>query len=59
MTELSTIRRAILASEIATLKAECLAFDAGLRAARVALWLRYDPDQPRVPAGSADDLAGR
>ena len=54
MTDISSIRRAILAKDIAALKAECLAFDAGLRAARLALWLRYDPDQPRVPAGSAD-----
>jgi len=54
MTDISSIRRARLAQEIAALKAECLAFDAGLRAARLALWLRYDPDQPRVPAGSPD-----
>jgi hypothetical protein len=54
MTDIRSIRRAILAKDIAALKAECLAFDAGLRAARLALWLRYDPDQPRVPAGSPD-----
>lgn len=54
MTDISSIRRARLEQDIATLKAECLAFDAGLRAARLALWLRYDPDQPRVPAGSPD-----
>jgi hypothetical protein len=54
MTDPVTIRRVILAKEIAMAKAECLAFDAGLRAARLALWLRYDPDQPRAPAGSPD-----
>ncbi|MBL8568732.1 MAG: hypothetical protein JNK84_06565 [Phreatobacter sp.] len=54
MTDIESIRRAALRKEIAALKAECLAFDAGIRAARLALWLRYDPDQPRVPAGSAD-----
>ncbi len=54
MTDIQLIRRAVLRKEIAALKAECLAFDAGLRAARLALWLRFDPDQPRVPAGSPD-----
>jgi hypothetical protein len=54
MTDMRSIRRAILNREIAALKAECLAFDAALRQARLGLWLRYDPDQPRVPAGSAD-----
>jgi hypothetical protein len=46
--------RAILDREIAALKAECLVFDAALRQARLDLWLRYDPDQPRVPAGSSE-----
>jgi hypothetical protein len=54
MTDIQLMRRAVLRKEIAALKAECLAFDAGLRAARLALWLRFDPDQPRVPAGSPD-----
>lgn len=54
VTDIRSIRRAILVREIAALKAECRAFDAGLRWARLGLWLRYDPDQPRAPAGSPD-----
>jgi hypothetical protein len=49
-----SVHRALLTREIAELKADCLAFDAALRQARLDLWLRYDPNQPRVPAGSAD-----
>jgi hypothetical protein len=54
MTDLFAVRQAVLRKELAALKHDCLAFGRVLAAARLALQLRYDPNQPRVPAGSPD-----